>query len=91
MLARFAQRLMSRRLNLRRQMLACPAQSSLAFGPAVNVGQRFKSAKTRTDKDCVDIPVAVAIPSDSPSPILSFYEQGVIKNALSSKWRGKLQ
>ena len=62
-----------------------PAQSSLALSPAVNSGQRSKSAKTRTDKDCVDIPVAVAIPSDSPSPILSFYEQGVIKNALSSK------
>ena len=44
-----------------------PAQSSLALCPGVNSGQRSKSAKTRTDKDCVDIPVAVTIPSNDPS------------------------
>ena len=56
-----------------------PAQSSLALSPAVNVGQRSKSAKTRTDNDCVDIPSAVAIPSDSPSPILSLTSEALSK------------
>ena len=56
-----------------------PAQSNLAFSPAVNVGQRSKPAKTRRDKDCVDIPVAVAIPSDSPSSILSHTSDALSK------------
>ena len=56
-----------------------PAQSSLALCPAVNVGQWSNSAKTRIDKDCVDIPVAVAIPSDSPSPILSRTSEALSK------------
>ena len=56
-----------------------PAQSSLALSPAVNSGQRSKSAKTRTDKDCVDIPVAVTIPSNGPSPILSLTSEALSK------------
>ena len=56
-----------------------PAQSSLALSPAVNSGQRSKSAKTRTDKGCVDIPVAVTIPSDGPSPILSLTSEALSK------------
>ena len=56
-----------------------PAQSSLALSLAVNVRQRSKSAKTRTDKDCVDIPVAVAIPSDGPNPILSLTSEALSK------------
>ena len=57
-----------------------PAQSSLASSPAVNVGQRSKSAKARTNKDCVDKPVAIAIPSDSPSPILSLTSEALSKS-----------
>ena len=56
-----------------------PAQSSLALSPAVNSDQRSKSAKTRTDKDCVDIPVAVTIPSDGSSPILSLTSEALSK------------
>ena len=56
-----------------------PAQSSLVSSPAVNSGQRSKSAKTRTDKGCVDIPVAVTIPSDGPSPILSLTSEALSK------------
>ena len=56
-----------------------PAQSSLALSPAVNSSQRSKSAKTRTDKDCVDIPVAVTIPSDGSSPIQSFTSEALSK------------
>ena len=56
-----------------------PAQSSLALSLAVNVGQWSNSAKTRIDKDCVDIPVAVAIPSDSSSPILSRTSEALSK------------
>ena len=56
-----------------------PAQSSLALSPEVNFGQRSKSAKTRTDKDYVDIPAAITIPSDGPSPILSLTSMALSK------------
>ena len=56
-----------------------PAQSSLALSPTVNVGQWSQSAKARTDKDCIYLPVAVAIPSDGPSPILSFASEALSK------------
>ena len=49
------------------------------LSPAVNSGQRSKSVKTRTDKDCVDIPVAVTIPSNGPSPILSLTREALSK------------
>ena len=56
-----------------------PAQSSLALSPEVNSGQRSKSAKTSTDKDCVDILVAVTIPSNGPSPILPLTSEALSK------------
>ena len=56
-----------------------PAQRSLALSQAVNSGQRSTSAKTRTDEDCFDIPVAVTIPSNGPSPILSLTSEALSK------------
>ena len=57
-----------------------PAQSILASSPAVNVGQQSKPTKTKIDKDFGNIPVAVAIPCDSPSLILSLMSEASLSS-----------